>query len=154
MLVACKPTSETTTAIKSGIADSEVERAIRDDGILKFNSKYLHKGDKLTIHMPRPHPKEFAIKAPDGTWFYLQTENEPAGEKLMSSEKFAALQQLEFDTSQLEAQYWHDGMAKRNKVFTLSGEYLIYMADNLETEPENTTYFASFVHYSDAENVK
>lgn len=144
---------EVATEISPQSAPAQVERIISDDGILQFNSKNLYKGDKLSITMPQPHPKELAIRAPDGRWFYLHIENEGAGEMLMPSKQFAALQTLDFDTRQLEARYWNDGKAMRGKVFTQTGDYLIYMADNLETEPENTLSFASVIHYTNTERV-
>ena len=148
-LAGCKAVTE----VLPKSAPAQVERVISDDGILQYNSKNLYKGDKLSITMPRPHPKELAIRAPDGKWFYLHIENGGAGEMLMPSEQFAVLQKLDFDTRQLEARYWRDGKAMRGKVFTQTGDYLIYMADNLETEPENTLSFASIVHYTHTERV-
>lgn len=147
----CESAEEPATQVRSDSAPVEVNRVIRDDGILQFNSKNLLKGDKLTIILPQPHPKELAIKAPDGRWFYLQVENEGSGEMLMPGKQFAALGKLDLDTRMLEARYWDDGKAMHGKVFTRSGDYLIYMADNLETEPENTLSFASIIHYTDTE---
>ena len=151
ILAGCESATESATETLPGSAPAQVERMISDDGILQFNSKNLHRGDKLSITIPQPHPKELAIRAPDGRWFYLHVENEGAEEMLMSSEEFAALQKLDFDTRQLEARYWSDGKAMYGQVFTQTGDYLIYMADNLETEPENTLSFASIIHYADTE---
>ncbi len=151
MLVGCKSVIEPAPEISFNTSLAHTDRSILDDGILKFNSKNLHKGDKLTITMPLPHPKELAIRVPNGRWYYLHLEYEGASEMLMRSEQFAALKQLEFDTQQLEARYWDNGKAMHGKVFTQTGNYLIYMADNLETEPENTLSFASIIHYTHTE---
>lgn len=154
MLVGCESATDVGSAAPSGAVPAQVDRVISDDGILKFNTKSLNKGETLIITMPVPHPKEMAIRAPDKRWYYIQVENEGAGEMLMPGTQFAALTKLEFDTSQLEARYWSDGKAMRGKVFTQTGEYLIYMADNLETEPENTLSFASIIRYNDADTAK
>lgn len=145
----CESADEPAGQVQSDSAAVQVNRTIRDDGILQFNSKNLHKGDKLSIIIPQPHPKELAIKAPDGKWFYLQVENESGSDMLMPAEQFKVLSKLELDTRNFEARYWDDGKPMRGKVFTLTGDYLIYMADNLETEPENTLSFASVIRYTD-----
>lgn len=151
ILAGCESATDSATEVLPDSAPAQMGRIISDDGILQFNSKSLYKGDKLSITMPQPHPKELAIRAPDGRWFYLHIENEGAEEMLMSSKQFAALQKLDLDTRQLEARYWSDGKAMYGQVFTQTGDYLIYMADNLETEQENTLSFASIIHYTDTE---
>lgn len=152
-LTGCESTSEPAVEGQPRTAPAQMGRVISDDGILQLNSKNLHKGDMLSITIPQPHPKELAIKAPDGRWFYLQVENEGSSEMLMPSGQFAVLKKLDLDTRTLAARYWDDGKARHGKVFTVSGDYLIYMADNLETEPENTLSFASIIRYSDSETV-
>ena len=147
--VACDSDLKSETATSSGSVSKKMNKVLHDDGILKFNSKNLYKGDELSISLPLPHPKELAIKSPIGTWFYLHVENEGDSEMLMPKEKFAALQQLNLDTSKLEARYWDNGKAMRGKVFGETGAYLIYMADNLETEPDNTLHFSSIIQYND-----
>jgi len=153
-LTSCESANEPAANAPSSSAPAQMDRVILDDGILQFDSKNLHKGDTLSITMPLPHPKELAVRAPDGRWFYLQVEDEGAGEMLMPSEQFSTLQKLELNTGQLVARYWDDGKAMRAKIFTQTGDYLIYMADNLETEPENTLSFASIIRYTDTEKAE
>ncbi|VAW81812.1 hypothetical protein MNBD_GAMMA12-2003 [hydrothermal vent metagenome] len=148
LLVACDTSNIPETAVSVDLGSKQTNKVLHDDGILKFNSKNLYKGDTLSITLPVPHPKELAIKAPNGTWFYLHVENEGATEMLMPKEKFAALKELDLDTGKLEARYWDDGKAMRGKVFAETGTYLIYMANNLETEPDNTLHFSSLIQYS------
>jgi len=148
-LTACDSGKDAATVVSVNNASNKLDKVLHDDGILKFNSKKIYKGDKLLISLPVPHPKELAIKAPDGNWFYLHVENEGASEMLMPKEQFAVLTKLDFDTSKLEARFWDDGKAKRGKVFTKTGKYLIYMANNLETEVDNTLFFSSVIQYTD-----
>lgn len=148
-LTACDSGNESATVASANNLSNKLDKILHDDGILKFNSKNLDNGDKLSISLPVPHPKELAIKSPDGNWFYLHVENEGASEMLMPKEQFAVLTKLDFDTSKLEARFWDDGKAKRGKVFTKTGKYLIYMADNLETEVDNTLFFSSVIQYTD-----
>jgi len=147
--VACDSDNKPETETSSGTVSKQMNKVLHDDEILKFNSKILYKGDEISISLPLPHPKELAIKSPNGTWFYLHVENEGDSEMLMPKEKFAALKQLNLDTSKLEARYWDNGKAMRGKVFGVTGAYLIYMADNLETELDNTLHFSSIIQYND-----
>lgn len=149
LLVACDSGYKPETETSAGLVSKQTNKVLHDDGILKFNSKNLYKSDTLSIILPIPHPKELAIKAPNGTWFYLHVENEGATEMLMPKEKFAALKELELDTDKLKARYWDDGKARRGTVFVETGTYLIYMANNLETEPDNTLHFSSLIQYTD-----
>jgi len=148
-LTACDSSKEPTAVASANLVSNKTNKVLHDDGILKFNSKDLYKGDMLSITLPLPHPKELAIKSPNGEWFYLHVENEGDSEMLMTKEKFTALTKLDFNTGKLEARYWDDGKAKRGKVFIQTGAYLIYMANNLETETDNSLFFSSLIQYTD-----
>jgi len=125
-----------------------MHRQFTDDGILKFNTKQLSKGEVLKITLPLPHPKELAIKSPTGQWFYLHIEDEGENNKLMPSLEFTNITKLNLNTATLQAIFWKNGKAIKENVFTTTGDYLIYMADNMETEPENTLHFASIINYT------
>ena len=146
LFVACD--SDNKPEISDGSVSKKINKVLHDDEILKFNSKNLYKNDTLSITLPIPHPKELAVKTPNGKWFYLHVENEGDSEMLMPKEEFAKLKRLDLDTGKLEARYWDDGKAMRGKVFVETGAYLIYMADNLETEPDNTLHFSSIIQYN------
>ena len=148
LFIACDSDNKPEPVTSSGTVSKQMNKVLHDDEILKFNSKNLYKNDTLSIILPIPHPKELAIKTPNEKWFYLHVENEGDSEMLMPKEKFAALKQLNLDTSKLEARYWDNGKAMRGKVFGETGAYLIYMADNLETEPDNTLHFSSIIQYN------
>ncbi len=47
--------------------------------------------------------------------------------------------------SQLKGVVWKNGQRLVRKVFNTPGKYFIYLADNLETEPENTFSFEGTV---------
>jgi len=42
---------------------------------------------------------------------------------------------------------WQEGQKRKEKVFVKKSEYLIYFADNLEAEPENTFCFSQRIDY-------
>ncbi len=118
-----------------------------EQGALKSSPRVLYHGDTLTLAMPAHHPQGLAIKTPADDWYYLQDPT--AASRLMAKEDFARLTRLEIPTAELQAIRWVGGRAEKAKVFTQTGEYLIYMADNLETEPENTFHFMTTVYYYD-----
>ena len=116
-----------------------------EQGALKSSPRVLYRGDILTLTMPAQHPQGLAIKNPADDWYYIQDPTAPS--QLMGKEDFSRLTHLVIPTAELEAVRWIGGRAEKAKVFTQTGEYLIYMADNLETEPENTFHFMATVYY-------
>ncbi len=139
-LTGCNHAPSTQPEIESNYPQEE-------QGALKSSPRVLYRGDTLTLTMPAQHPQGLAIKDPADDWYYIQDPS--AATQLMGKEDFARLTQLELPTAELHALRWVEGRAETTKVFTQTGEYLIYMADNLETEPENTFHFMTTVYYHD-----
>jgi len=121
---------------------SEVEQ-----GALKCYPRILYKGDTLTIVLSADHPRGLAIRDPSDNWYYLQGESSQF--QLMAPGDFARATRIEIPTDEIEAVRWDDGRAQSDLIFRETGEYLVYMANNLETEPENTFYLENTVYYYD-----
>jgi len=105
----------------------------------------LIKTDILKIHLPENRPKNLSIMNPSGKWFIIQSSDDSI--EYMPQNKFAKEYTIEFRISKLEGVTWREGKKYLEPVFTEYGEYLIYFADNLETEPENTFNFSKRIHY-------
>jgi hypothetical protein len=90
----------------------------------------------LRINLPEERPKNLAIQAPNGEWFVLQDSEESI--EIMSQARFASVKTIEFQIEKLKGVTWRESKRVTELVFKISGDYLIYFADNLETEPENT----------------
>lgn len=101
----------------------------------------------LVIHLPRERPRNLAIRTPAGEWFILQESTESI--EIMPQVRFETMKKMEFEIDKLKAVTWRDSIRVTDLVFTTAGEYLVYFADNLETEPENTFSFQQTIRYKD-----
>lgn len=90
----------------------------------------------LRIHLPQNKPKNLAIKTPKGEWFIIQDHEESI--EIMPQGLFESLNKMEFKLDKLEGITWRESKKVIELIFKNSGDYLIYFADNLETESENT----------------
>ncbi|MCW8935151.1 MAG: hypothetical protein OQK98_10540 [Gammaproteobacteria bacterium] len=90
----------------------------------------------LLIHLPEHKPKCLSIKTPDNEWFVVQDNEESV--ETMPQAQFDSASKLEFNIKTLKGATWRDSRKTIEVIFKSPGHYLIYFADNLETEPENT----------------
>jgi hypothetical protein len=95
----------------------------------------LNKGI-LRVYLPEKTPKNLAIQAPNGEWFVLQDSEESI--EIMPQARFESVKIMEFQIEKLKGVTWRESKRVTELVFKASGDYLVYFADNLETESENT----------------
>ncbi len=91
--------------------------------------------ERFKLVLPKEHPKSFSIKDPNGKWFVLQDKD---AEIFYPGFDFENATDLIVDTRTLKGTVWEGGTRLKENVFSIEGEYLLYLADNLETEMENT----------------
>lgn len=94
----------------------------------------LQRGGAIVLRFGNPHPLGLAVVDPDGNYFYLQHLPES---RVADAAAFAALKELRID-ERTSGMFYDDGQPVQKKVFAQSGTYSVYLADDLETEPENT----------------
>jgi len=89
----------------------------------------------LHVKMPQNHPKHMVIHPPYGPTIWL----------VGGFGKFHLYDEPEFKgmteftlTKNTLGQSWDDGRDVTTSVFPVIGEYELYVADNIETEPDNT----------------
>lgn len=99
----------------------------------------------LRLSLPEDHPRNMSIKTPNNDWYIIQDSD--ASILFFSQEEFDKTKNIEFDINSLKGVVWREGRRIVEQVFTVSGEYLIYFANNLETEPENTFSMSIAVDY-------
>lgn len=114
------------------------------DGSFYVNEKLIAKGE-LLITLPKERPENFAIQTPKGEWFVLQDSSDSI--EIMPQSRFNSIKTMQFEVSTLMGAVWRDGVKSKEYVFQYSGTYLIYFANNLETEPENTFSFQQSIVY-------
>lgn len=88
----------------------------------------------VTIMMKVPHPDHALIYRPDGETVWLQL---PSGAAHQQVDDFSNLTVWIIDSHSLGT-VWMDGKAVAQNIINGSGKYTLYIAENLETEPENT----------------
>ena len=101
--------------------------------------------DLIIISFPRQHPQKMSIMSPSGDWFVVHEKSEKI--YLLPKNKFSSATSVQKKVAEIKGVKWIDGKRVIGPVFNEPGEYLIYMADNLETESENTFYLTGTVIY-------
>ena len=100
-----------------------------------IDEKVIHEG-LLRIYLPEEVPKNLAIQNPYGEWFVLQETEESI--EIMPQSEFESIKIMEFQIEKLKGVTWRESNRVTELVFQSPGAYLVYFADNLETEPDNT----------------
>lgn len=88
------------------------------------------------ISMIAPHPEHALVYRPNGEIVWLQTSPEFIHKQI---ENFGALEKWVI-TPETKGTVWVDGKAIVQPIIQGNGKYHLYIAENPETEPENT-YF-------------
>ena len=94
----------------------------------------------ILITMRVPHPKHALVYRPDGSTVWLQTSTDFVHEQ---TSDFGNLSKWQI-TSSTVGTVWIDGKATTQKVIKGKGVYHLYIAENLETEPENTYFIECY----------
>jgi hypothetical protein len=116
-------------------------------GPLHCDPQVLRPGDTLAIEMRIPHPLELAIVAPDGAYYYLQAADDSVPSQLSANE-FAELAVVHIDVDSATGIQWVNGKPTKRRIFEILGEYEVILAENLETEPENTIWHTQQLTYA------
>jgi hypothetical protein len=106
----------------------------------------LRTGGSVTIEMGANHPGELAAVSPGGGWYYFQGSSRAV---LMPAEAFKKATQIEIPHD-IQGIVYKDGKPMKKALFSAAGRYEIVLAENLETEPENTLWLHCFVRYEPA----
>ena len=112
----------------------------------KFNvNEALIARGVLQITLPNERPSSLAIQTPSGEWFVLQDSSESI--QIMPQNRFNTIEIMQFELNKLMGTVWREGISYKELIFKNNGSYLIYFANNLETETENTFSFQESISY-------
>ena len=130
-----------------GAQGSVVQTQMPSDqsALIKVSPGVITARDIITIAFPRKHPKKMSIRSPSGGWYSVHEVSEKI--YLLPASQFSQATLVRKRVSKIKGVIWVDGKRSIEPVFSEPGEYLIYMADNLETEPENTFHMTGTVIY-------
>ncbi len=139
LFLQCRPAAssrpipaDTVTVSAAEPADALIQAVDPEHSSLSADT--LRPGAAVMLRLSEKHPGRMAIIDPDDRYFYIQ---DPESSRLMEPAAFAKAREITIDAT-LTGLYYDDGKARTGAVFTKSGAYTIYLADNLETEEENT----------------
>ncbi len=77
--------------------------------------------------------------------YYL---HDPASKVFMElTRDFSEVKEVKLEVNGLIAAYWSDGEKKHGLVFRTPGKYMVYIADDLESEPEEISGLVATVYY-------
>ena len=117
--------------------------------LILFSSGFVH-ADTITcnvtsngdvhISMVAPHPEHALVIRPNGETVWLQTSPEYIHKKI---ENFGELEKWVI-TPETKGTVWIDGQASVDPIIQGNGRYHLYIAENLETEPENTYFIECY----------
>lgn len=113
--------------------------------LIKVTPGVVTATDIITITFPKKHPKKMSIRTPGGGWYSVHEAPEKI--YILPASQFSRATLVRKKVSEIKGVIWIDGKRSIEPVFSEPGEYLIYMADNLETEPENTFHMTGTVIY-------
>ncbi len=99
--------------------------------------------EAFQIHLPKLRPSRMAIKTPSNEWYIIHDADENI--LMLPVNEFEKSDMITIIPSTLKGVVWEDGKKRVRRVFHLPGRYVIYLADNIETEPENTFSFEGTV---------
>lgn len=94
----------------------------------------------VIVKMEMPHPKEALIYRPGGETVWLQIEGALAHQQI---EDFEYLREWSINSSTVGTVY-KEGKPYVEPIINSKGIYHLYIANNIETEPENTYFIECY----------
>ncbi len=113
-----------------------------DQGALKCFPRVFSSNSEITLKLPEEHPRNLAIQDPAGNFYYVMGD-----EGLVEYNDITSRKEIKLKVNEVKGILWVDGKMEVKNVFEKPGEYTLYMANNLETEPENTFSIEAKVYF-------
>jgi len=129
----------------SGCAYAENPMGETKTVALQVHPKSISAGENFRLTFPQLHPRKLSIRTPSGGWYSIHDSDE--GVFILPLKKYIKSTELKLNPLILQGITWVNGKKIKEKVFQKQGEYLVYMANNLETEPENTFHLMTIIKF-------
>ncbi len=94
----------------------------------------------VIVTMEIPHPNHALVYRPNGETVWLQTSSEYIHKQVLN---FSELKILVI-SSESKGTVWVNGKVTVQPIIKGKGKYHLYIAENLETEPENTYFIECY----------
>ena len=96
-------------------------------------------GVEVHVSIGTPHPEEMLLRRPDESYVYLQSADVP--HKFPETDDFQNLRYFVIDSLSRGTEYGNDGNPRSAPILGDDGKYWLLIAENIETELENTLFF-------------
>lgn len=113
-----------------------------DQGALKCFPRVFSSNSEITLKLPERPPRNLGIEDPAGNFYYVMGDG-----GFVKYNEFITGREIKLKVDDVKGILWVDGKKEIRNVFEKPGEYTLYMADNMETEPENTFSIETKVFY-------
>ena len=97
----------------------------------------LEPGTEMTVVLPKTHGSDFAVIAPNGTFYFISFEQPDSAspiQPIFPADVFRGMTTLAIKVDDTRGVEWKQGGAERALIFRKSGKYRLVVSDNLETE--------------------
>jgi len=120
---------------------------VREKNIFSISPEEITINEPFNIYLPKLRPSKISIKTPLNEWYIVHDIDENIF--MLPINEFEKTNMIVITPSKLKGVIWKNGQKWVRRVFNTPGKYFIYLADNLETEPENTFSFEGMVTLHD-----
>ena len=145
LLIACQTPPKNSAP--SATPEKVTTAPQKDTNAILFSADTLRPSGSLSLSFPGNHPLKMAIIIPgsDNPYVFLQDGTEIM--EFVPADSFAKVRNMVLKADQQGIRFIN-GSKHREAIFKKSGYYTVVLADNLETEPENTNSLQARVYFS------
>ena len=113
---------------------------------VSVSQTHISEDQEFSIMLPAGHPQKMAIFTPNSRFYILHSQEQ--GISLWDGSEPAEAKTVKINPRTLAGVTWLEGVRTSALVFRAKGVYRFYLADNLETEPENSNSRSIEVTYN------
>jgi len=144
LLIACQTPEKKSTP---PVQEKAITTSEKDTNSIILSADTLRPTGSLSLSFLGNHPAKMAIIIPgsDNPYVFLQDGSEIS--EIFPADSFAKVRIMVLKADQQGIRFIN-GSKHREAIFKKSGYYTVVLADNLETEPENTNSIQARVYFS------
>lgn len=146
LVFGCNDSEHSTNGVKEDVTNDSfkvINKKIQIDSFY-LSQDTLKESTEILVNLPDNHPKKVAIISESGEYYYLQ--DEPEINYLGSETSFDSIHEFILKQDQ-KGIVFRDGKKVETAIFLKQGLFRLIVADNLETEPENTNYLEEKIYF-------
>jgi hypothetical protein len=118
-------------------------------GMLSCSPTVLKSDSTLILRFKLPHPGELAIRAPDGTYYFLAYDPgagiPPGLTPIADKESFRKMSELALPVGRAMGSPWLYGRESNELIFKEPGVYMVTLAEVLETDAKQPEFYCKVI---------